>query len=78
MYLGIILLGTIHSLVFLPVLLSVAGPSLNKQRIYLQKKSSVVKKASPTDTSSSAISKYRKNNSSFNTKIDSKGQPQHK
>lgn len=32
MYLGIILFGTLHSLIFLPVLLSIVGPPLNKQR----------------------------------------------
>lgn len=35
MYLGIILFGTLHSLIFLPVLLSVLGPSINKQRLFL-------------------------------------------
>ena len=33
MYLGIIAFGTIHSLIFLPVLLSVIGPPLNRQRL---------------------------------------------
>lgn len=32
MYLGIILFGTLHSLIFLPVLLSIVGPPRNKQR----------------------------------------------
>lgn len=35
MYLGIIAFGTVHSLIFLPVLLSVIGPPLNKQRLML-------------------------------------------
>lgn len=35
MYLGIILFGTLHSLIFLPVLLSIVGPPLNKQRLVL-------------------------------------------
>lgn len=35
MYLGIILFGTLHSLIFLPVLLSILGPPLNKQRLHL-------------------------------------------
>jgi len=35
MYLGIILFGTLHSLIFLPVLLSIVGPPLNKQRLLL-------------------------------------------
>lgn len=35
MYLGIILFGTVHSLIFLPVLLSVLGPPINKQRLLL-------------------------------------------
>ncbi|KAI1290194.1 NPC intracellular cholesterol transporter 1 [Halotydeus destructor] len=35
MYLSIIAFGTVHSLVFLPVLLSIVGPPLNKQRVLL-------------------------------------------
>jgi Niemann-Pick C1 protein len=35
MYLGIIAFGTLHSLIFLPVFLSILGPPLNKQRLQL-------------------------------------------
>ena len=35
MYLGIIVVGTLHSLIFLPVLLSILGPPFNEQRLSL-------------------------------------------
>ncbi|KAG8199914.1 hypothetical protein JTE90_015899 [Oedothorax gibbosus] len=34
MYVGIIAFGTLHSLIFLPVLLSLIGPPVNKQKMY--------------------------------------------
>lgn len=36
MYLGIIVFGTLHSLIFLPVFLSIVGPPLNADRLVLQ------------------------------------------
>lgn len=36
MYLGIIVFGTLHSLIFLPVFLSIVGPPLNSDRLILQ------------------------------------------
>lgn len=33
MYLGIIAFGTVHALIFLPVLLSVCGPDITRERL---------------------------------------------
>jgi len=57
MYLGIILFGTIHSLIFLPVILSILGPSHNKQRLLVQNHLETFQE--------NELSRYRPANSSF-------------
>ncbi|XP_074593039.1 NPC intracellular cholesterol transporter 1-like isoform X2 [Brevipalpus obovatus] len=66
MYFGIILLGTIHSLIFLPVLLSIIGPPMNHQRLSLQKQPGCGSKSSVREQNVAPFFKYRKNDSSFN------------
>lgn len=55
MYLGIIAFGTLHSLIFLPVLLSIVGPPLNKQRFLLAQSMS----NSPSNLSSENFESYK-------------------
>lgn len=61
MYLGIIAFGTLHSLIFLPVILSIVGPPLNKQRFLLAQSMS----NSPSNLSSDNFESYKIKSSDF-------------
>ncbi|XP_053207752.1 NPC intracellular cholesterol transporter 1-like [Panonychus citri] len=65
MYLGIIVLGTLHSLIFLPVLLSIIGPPFDEQRLSL-----VDIKSSSSSYQLKAI-KYQQTDSSDNQNAQS-------